>query len=342
MSTLLVSERGGSLHDAAGGLEVRVKGRRVQTVPTQHLRCVVLCGSVEISAAALALLMRAGVSVTWLKRSGEFVGRCEGAHSRASTRRRLQLASLTGAPGLGLARQLVLGKVANQRAVLLRRQRRLHDPRLDGPLDSMSRLQRQIPVAETIAQIRGYEGAGSAAYFKGARVALTHDDLGFTGRNHRPPRDPVNAALSFGYTLLLSHVIGAIWKAGLDPYIGVLHHAGRGAPELALDLIEEWRPLVDRVVFSLFNRRQLSPDDFRTPTADQVPDGQDPEVACYLSKLAARVVAAELQVALARPVKHPLRADRWPAAQLFLEQARQVVRLIEGQVDDYVPVSLEG
>ena len=108
--------------------------------------------------------------------------------------------------------------------------------------------------------MRGAEGAGSAGYFSGFGAAIVNPDFAFTGRNRRPPRDPVNACLSFGYALLTAMVTNIAERVGLDPMVGALHDLDYGRPSLALDLIEEWRPvLVDSVVLRLVNRRQITP-----------------------------------------------------------------------------------
>lgn len=340
MSSLLVTEPGSSLHEASGALELRVRGRRVRTVPCLGLTGVVLVGPVEVSAAARELVLQFGATMTYLGWDGSLLGRCEPVISRSSHRRRRQVEVVGGPAGLELARGAILGKLSNQRAVLLRRQRRLKDPGLTRVLADLRGMRDRAASAPSVEELRGFEGAGSARYFHGVALALARGDLRFEGRNHRPPRDPVNAALSFAYTLLLDHVIGACWKAGLDPYIGVLHHAGRGAPELALDLIEEWRPLVDRLVFGLFNRRQIALSDFRRPDPSEVA-GEPADQACYLTRLGARIVAMELHATLASTIlPHPLRGDSWKAKDLFLEQARQAAAMVDGASSTYRAVLL--
>jgi len=124
--------------------------------------------------------------------------------------------------------------------------------------------------ASTIDMVRGYEGAAAAAYFGAWRTALTQP-WQFNGRNVHPPREPVNALLSFGYTLALNEVLAAVQTVGLDPYLGSFHVTERGRPSLALDLLEEFRPLLtDRLVFELLRSGALTPAQFERPP--QQPD----------------------------------------------------------------------
>jgi len=342
MTTLVVVEPGSAIRQARGALEVSVRGRYVCSIPTANLDRLVLVGAVEVSASARRQILDTGASVLYLTRGGRFLGLCEPFEARNARRRRKQLAALQGERGLVLARALIVGKLRNQRMTLLRRQRRIADPGLAKVLVALRHAARRAESAKDVATLRGIEGAGSARYFDGFATALAHHDLAFHGRSHYPPTDPVNACLSFAYTLLLGRVIDACWRAGLDPYAGVLHDAGRGAPELALDLIEEWRPLVDRMVLRVVNRRQLGPRDFRAPAPEELRGKAElADMACYLTKLGARVIASELDAVLRVRLDHPLEGKRRTAADLVKIQAQQVAALVEERTDVYVPVALE-
>ena len=174
-----------------------------------------------------------------------------------------------------LAARFVRGKLHNQRTLLLRSKRSLDDiekaervaqaaETIGQMIVEVNRLQveedgppdpRRPQMQSALGALHGMEGAGAAAFFRGYGLLLKHD-LGFNGRKRRPPTDPANALLSFGYTLLMNHVLSAVQIVGFDPYIGYLHSKGYGKPSLALDLMEEMRtPVVDSVVLTVINKQ---------------------------------------------------------------------------------------
>ena len=188
----------------------------------------------------------------------------------------------------GIARSCVAGKVANHRALLLRRMRDHGETAAlraaaDALADILSRLRASPPDA---ARMRGLEGEAAAAYFGAFNDLLlaNRDAFSIANRNRRPPTDPLNALLSFLYTLLAHDCRGACEAVGLDPQIGFLHELRSGRPSLALDLMEEFRaPVADRLALTLVNRQQLSPKDFRTAESGAVQLSDDARKAVLLA-----------------------------------------------------------
>ena len=342
MSVVALLAPGLQLTAHAGALRVLEGRHLVQTLRPHQITEVQLHGGAHLTAGARRLLLREGVDVVYFDGHGTYLGRLSSATSRAGDRRLAQLrAVLDPARRLRLATAVVAGKIANQRAVLLSRQRRLRDEELGDALVRMRALVGRAGEVGDLDELRGVEGLAARVYFGGLGRALRNAAFRFEGRNRRPPRDPVNACLSFGYALLVSRVERAVWRAGLDPYVGFLHEATRGAPALALDLAEELRPAVDGAVLSLLNRRQLTPEDFRTPTAEEL--GESAELgdrAVYLGDIARKVLLAAWEQRLAEREAHPRTGEEWTLEALLLEQARQVARVVQGDQDVYVPLSL--
>ena len=183
-----------------------------------------------------------------------------------------------------LARRFVIGKLSNQRTMLQRYNRRQSDSELGQVIEQMGTVLQQVavlPIEQTVTPRRiaggdnriantpletilGMEGAGSAAYFRCfGKLLVNQDQWPFEGRVKRPPTDPVNALLSFGYSLLTNKVASAVQLVGFDHFVGYLHSSFYGRPALALDLVEEFRPIiVDSLVLTLLNKRMLTRNDF--------------------------------------------------------------------------------
>lgn len=172
------------------------------------------------------------------------------------------------------AQQLIRAKITNSRTLLMRQRRRLKTTELDGAIAQLATLKQQINNVTTPEQLMGTEGAAAAAYFKVFGHCISNPDFTFTKRTRRPPKDPVNALLSFGYQLLWNHLLAIIDLWGLDPYCGCLHQDNDKHAVLASDLIEQFRaPIIDSLVLYLINRNMISLQDDFTYKED----------ACYLN-----------------------------------------------------------
>lgn len=344
MSTVALVDPEVRLVVRAGALVIEKRGEAIRTLQTHQVDELQLHGTAELTAAARNLLLREGIGVAFFTLDGRYVGRLVASEGRSGELRLAQYALVADATRrLAVARAIVRGKIENQRALLLQRNRHLRDEGLADALSGLRALAARADEAADLEQLRGLEGAAARAHFAGLARALRNTDLPFSGRTRRPPRDPVNAALSFGYAVLLSKVEAAIRATSLDLHLGFLHDAIRGAPSLALDLMEELRPAVDAVVLTLVNRRQLTPEDFRTPTAEEL--GAEAEVeegAVWLGKVARAVLLRALEARFSEPAPHPLRDDRWPLRGLLAEQAAQIARLARGEQDRYAPIALGG
>ncbi|GAB4180365.1 MAG: CRISPR-associated endonuclease Cas1 [Rhodocyclaceae bacterium] len=266
MATLFIDRAGTDLRMDGGALAIYQDGERQRTVPLALLGRAVLRGDVRLSARVLTVAAEAGVSLLFLSaRASRRVAIVLGPpHNDARIRLAQFAAALDPAFKLATVRALVRAKLRRQSRHL--REALLHRPDLRKPLvDAAASIERCIDSAADApdaAVLRGLEGAGSAAYFPGL-ASLFAPELGFRGRNRRPPRDPVNAALSLAYTLLHHEAVAAAYGCGLDPYVGFLHEPSFGRESLACDLVEPLRPAADAWVREMFRGRSLRAEDFR-------------------------------------------------------------------------------
>ncbi|MCY2990757.1 MAG: CRISPR-associated endonuclease Cas1 [Planctomycetota bacterium] len=263
MHALAVSEQGTSVH-AEGDMLVLYRGQTaLRRVRVGEIGEVLLFGRIELTAAAMALLLRRGVDVVLLTQNAVFRGRLLGRSSKNVLVRLAQYRRTTD-PAFcrQIASAIVVGKIRHQRQVLLRAQRRLQDDQLAVALGQLRLLSDRAGAAAELDTLRGLEGQAAAVYFGQFNKLLQTGEFRFERRTRRPPRDPVNALLSFGYAVLGSVAETEVYRCGLDPLLGFLHQPLYGRPSLMLDLLEEFRPLVDGLVLRVVNRRQLGLGDF--------------------------------------------------------------------------------
>jgi CRISP-associated protein Cas1 len=263
MATLYVVEQGAVVAKTDGRLVVRKGHEVLQDIPAINLKQIVLFGNVQLTTPAIAFALDEGIDVAFLSSHGKYRGRIQPAWAKNAKLRQSQFSAfLDPCRRLILAQQFVHGKLRNM-ATICRRQRSAKKTGVVKiAIDHLVRLDKKAQKAPDLAALRGWEGVASAVFYR-ALSALLLPEAGFRGRNRRPPRDPINAMLSLGYTLLHNDIFAAINIVGFDPYLGLFHEVKHGHAALASDLMEEWRPIiVDSLVLSMINHRQLGPQDF--------------------------------------------------------------------------------
>lgn len=338
LNTLFVTSEGARLRRDGQNLVVFVEEQEKGRFPIHGLKGVVLIGRVSTSPKALELCCEHGVTVTFLSESGRFIARVEGPVSGNVLLRREQYRRSSDPQACGsVARSVVLGKTLNQRAVL-RRALRDHSDKLDvsarASLEEavvrLTDVARRVQREQDCDAIRGLEGEAARIYFDvfDELILVEDEAFRFRGRSRRPPLDPVNALLSFVYTLLTHDLRSASESVGLDPAVGFLHRDRPGRPSLALDLAEEFRPwFADRLVLSLINRRQLTARDFRV-----MENG-----AVLLSDEARREVIVAYQERKREELRHPILEETVTIGLLPLLQMQLLARHLRGDVDIYPP-----
>lgn len=304
-------------------------GRKI--LPLARIDHIVLFGGVTITQELLLRCADDQRSVSWLTGFGRFRARMGGPTAGNPLLRRAQhRAYENSASRLAIAQRMVAGKIHNARQVLLRTAR---DTTGDRQTILRAAAQRQAETLTTLGQtsdldtLLGAEGTAARDYFAALPSMCAHSGETFL-RTRQPPTDPVNCLLSFLYGMLRVSVHGALEQVGLDPYIGYLHGVRPGKPALALDLMEEFRPLLaDRLAFTMLNRRELGDNDF-----ELLPGG-----AVRLTEDARRTVLNAWQQSRQRPWPHAHLGREVPAALLALVQARLLARHLRGDLDQYLP-----
>ncbi|MEC4805706.1 MAG: type I-D CRISPR-associated endonuclease Cas1d [Jaaginema sp. PMC 1079.18] len=226
-----------------------------KAIPAQTIEQVVLMGNPSVTGEALGYALELGMPVHYLTTFGKYIGSALPGHSRNGQLRLAQYNRYYDRDRrLDLAKVFVAGKIHNQFTVL---------SRLNVASNPLKQRKALVKQQQTLDEVRGVEGLAAREYFAGIATIL-EETWGFNHRNRRPPTDPVNALLSFGYGLLRVQVTAATHLAGLDPYIGYLHEVHHGQPAMVLDLMEEFRALVaDRVVLSVLRTREIQKSDFQ-------------------------------------------------------------------------------
>jgi CRISPR-associated protein Cas1 len=290
-------------------------------LPLGQVSQVVLFGNVGLTTPAIQALLDQSIEVIFLSEQGAYRGRLAGELTPHVGLRRAQYRSLDKAGFmLGMARGFVQAKLRHQRALLLRHNRELGHAQIAAAAGRLSAALEEIEHKTTLTSLRGLEGAATAAYFSGLR-ALFDPAWKFTHRRRRPPPDPVNVLLSLGYTLLGRLATSAAQTVGLDPYAGYLHEVVYNRPALGLDLLEEFRPVVDGLALWAVRGGQITPQDF-TPGP--------PERPVVLSEKGLRVYLQAFEGRLDLRFTHPIAGQQLSLRQCLIEQARQVAaRILE-------------
>lgn len=326
MPTLYVQEQGTKVRKKDNQLLVTKGDQTLETVPLAKLDQLVLMGrGVQISTALLVDLLAKGIPVFITNQQGSrvYAALAQGVSRFGQLRTEQMQLVQTPARALELARAMIVAKLTNQRALLAATGWKAA-PAAVGQIDAALT---SVATAPTIDILRGYEGAAAAAYFGAWRAALAAT-WGFNGRAYHPPPDPINALLSFGYTLALNEVLAAVQLIGLDPYLGTFHVIEAGRPSLALDLLEEFRPLiVDRLVLDLVRTAQIQRAQFARPA-------QQPE-AVYLDAAGRALLVDRYEALLQRPAQLPS-GEQTPLRRVVLLQGQAVARVVRGEQAQYV------
>ncbi len=335
LNTLFVTTQGAYLSKEGQSVLVKVEKETKLRVPLHTLGGIVCFGRVSCSPFLMGMCGEMGVAISFLTENGRFLARVHGYTSGNVLLRREQYrraddlhASAT------VARPIIIAKIANSRTVLLRGLRD-HPEKGDGTAlgNAVVHLDRCLSDAQNapdLDALRGVEGEAARVYFGVFDHLITaqKEDFVFQDRNRRPPLDNVNALLSFLYAMLSHDARAACEAVGLDPAVGFLHRDRPGRPGLALDLMEEFRPfLVDRLVLSLINRRQVQGSGFRRSASGGV----------HMDDETRKTVLVAYQKRKVEEVAHPVLGQQVPLGLVPHVQARLLARHLRGDIEAYVP-----
>ncbi len=333
LNTLFVTTQGTVLHRENDTIDVRDKNDSLLKMPIHLLSGVVCFGVVTVTPPCMALCAENGVVVSFLSEYGRFLARVVGPVSGNVLLRKAQYkASDDLLLSARIARRIVTAKVANSRTLLQRFCRDHSDSKnaatVRETVDNLSSVVNALKQEESLDVVRGREGDAARRYFGvfDHLIVTQKDEMQFRGRSRRPPLDPVNALLSFLYTMLVHDVTSACESVGLDPAVGYLHRDRPGRPGLALDIMEELRPvLADRLVLSLINRGQVKLADFCIGETGAV----------LLNNDSRKMILAAWQEKKREEFVHPFIEEKVELGQIAFVQALLLSRYLRGDLDDY-------
>ncbi|MGL6076808.1 MAG: type I-C CRISPR-associated endonuclease Cas1c [Fimbriiglobus sp.] len=339
MNTLFVVTQDAMVRRDHLTLKVVVEKQTKLTVPIHQIDGLAVFGHVYVTPSAMALCAENNVAVSFMTESGRLQARVEAPNSGNVLLRREQFrAADDETKRTAISQAVVAGKVHNARNLLLRSARESTVAEDQQPLTAaVNRLADSLPLigaAKSADSVRGYEGDAARVYFEVFTHLIRQNRDSFTpqGRTRRPPLDRMNAVLSFLYGLLRHDCAAALQAVGLDPSVGFLHVDRPGRPGLALDLMEEFRPLVaDRVALALVNRRQILPEGFI------IRDGGGVEI----NDTTRRTIISEYQKRKREEVMHPTLDQKCTIGRLWFLQARILARVLRGDLPVYVPCILK-
>ena len=335
LNILYITSQGSYLRKEGETVVVEREKQQILQLPIHTIGSIVCFGNVLCSPFLLGFCAERDVSVSFLSENGRFLAAVRGPVSGNVLLRRQQYRMADDEKTTQeIAANIISGKLANCRIVINRTVRdhssKVNSEALREASKKIGRIIERIPRMGNTEEIRGLEGQAAAEYFRifNHLIIDQKEDFVFTERSRRPPLDEVNALLSFTYTLLAHDIRSALETVGLDPAVGFLHRDRPGRPGLALDIMEEFRPVIaDRLVLSLINRRQLGKKNFTKATNGAVT--MDDETR--------KTVLTEYQGRKQDKIHHPFIEETVPIGLLFFVQANLMARFIRGDIDGYPP-----
>lgn len=334
LNTLYVTTPEAYINKDGQNLVVSVHQKEVFRIPAINIESVVTFGYMGVSPGIMRMCTEEGISITFLSQYGGFISRIQGStKGNVLLRKRQYLLSDDNLWTLNAAKLMISGKIHNCRNIL---QRYIRDYGQNAAVSKTIALLEQIKhnalTARDKTSLMGYEGLASNAYFEVFPILILNqkNDFPFNGRSRRPPKDAVNAMLSFAYTLISNDISSALETVGLDPYVGFLHTLRPGRPSLALDMMEELRAyLGDRLVLSLINKRQMTANDFMFQGDNGV----------IMTEKGIKTFLTAWQSRKREVINHPYLNEKVEIGLLPYIQAMLLARYIRNDIDNY-PVFL--
>jgi len=331
LSTLYLSEQGSYLSCSQKRLIVKKGDSVLMEVPAIKIQQIVIFGQCGITTPTLDFCLKAGIPISFLSVHGSYYGRLTPPTAKQVSLHLKQFQRCQDADfALKIAKSFVDGKIHNQRVLLQRRHWRENNSELAAAIPFLGEMQSKAPHASTLDELRGYEGNSSAKYFR-VFGQLLDDSFSFSKRIKHPPTDPVNALLSFGYTLLFQNIYSLVEAHGLHPYCGHLHALRDGHPALVSDVIEEFRaPVVDSLVIYLINSHIIKPDDFEQNEGTEKP--------CRLANEARKTFVHHFETKMLSTVTHPHTNYTVDYRRAIALQITELAQCIRDERETYRPM----
>jgi CRISPR-associated protein Cas1 len=334
MGTVYITQENSFIGKTDERLNIKADKQIILDVPLIKIDGVVIFGQSTISPSAVNELLERNIPLSFLTQTGRYLGRLEPELTKNIFVRKSQWqAAGETTESIHIVRGFIRGKLKNYRHILMRRQRDSEQINIEDGIRKLESAIAAIDSNNKINSLRGLEGAGSPAYFGCFNHLIKNSKFQFLSRNRRPPTDPINSLLSLGYSLLRHDLQSAINIVGFDPYLGYLHVERYGRPSLALDLMEEFRPLVvDAVVLNVINNQQLSPQDFTQEPISQ---------AVSLTKESLKIFLRTYEQKKQSQFKHPVLKRQCTYQEAFEIQTRLLAKYLIGETDKYPPLILK-
>ena len=327
LRTLYVMEQSAKLSLDGGSLCIRQQGELSRRIPIQRLDQIVLLGNIEITTPLMNACLKRDIPIALLSRGGQFRGIIDDFDNRNTRLQRRQFQCIDSPPiRLTIARAFVRAKLINSRTLLNRYARSRQLQPLRHSAGHIQKLLKEVDQSTSLDALRGYEGMGANYYFSAWRETLD-SKWQFNGRQRRPAPCPVNALLSFGYTLLFNNAFSLIRLTGLNTHAAFLHSERSGHPALASDVIEEFRALtVDAVVLNLIFNERLTPDDF-----------EQHEQGCRINAQARKIFIKAFEDKLNSQLKRANGEARFSYRQCMDQQLQKLATTIRDSTQPYTP-----
>ncbi len=336
LNTLYVMTQGAYLTLDHETVKIEVEGKTKLQVPMHHLGAIFTMGNIMMSPFLMHHCTENGKAVVFLDMNGQFLARVVGKITGNVLLRQAQYEAVRDTQkSASIARNIVAAKIQNSRQILLRGARETDNTEIESGLrraaEALSHAIHELRKSGNIEEIRGFEGASANAYFHvfDTMVKENRETFIMHGRTRRPPRDHINALLSFLYTLLLNDCVSAVEGVGMDSQMGFLHALRPGRPALGLDLMEELRSvLADRLALTLINLKQVTKKDFDEREGGSV----------YLNEAGRKTVVVAYQKRKQDEFTHPVLEEKVPFGLIPHVQARLLARHLRGDMEEYLPV----
>ncbi len=334
MATYYVREQGAVVRKQDERLIVTKDDDTVAEIPLHQLDQLVVMGNIQLTTPVVAILLKSAVDVVFMSLGGRVRGRLMANESKFAELRLKQLQTMSNdQSNLALAKPIVVGKLINQRGFLLRATPIVPSGKsqIEKSARGIAEMAERARTADNAESLRGFEGKAGAWYWPAFKTLLKND-MGFANRVYYPSTDPVNALLSFCYAFLQKDVTAAVQLVGLDTYLGFFHTVQYGRPSLALDLMEQFRPLVvDPLVVELVNQDIVGRQDFAR--------GSEKEKPVLLKEDAVKRVIQRYEERITAMTRYPLTGEQATWRRCVELQTRQLARVIRGESPAYQPMT---
>jgi len=334
LNTLYITLQEAYLHKERATIAIKKDGKKLRQYPVLTIGNILCFGQVSVSPFLMGYCGEQGIGLSFYTEYGKFLARMQGRQTGNVLLRRAQYRWADDMQkSLSVARLILAAKIANSRSVLMRELRNHgENSRIQATVDKLATSLRRIKQAQSLEEARGMEGDAANAYFGAFDELLRGPGFVFSGRVRRPPTDPVNALLSFAYSLITNECASALQGVGLDPYVGFLHQDRPGRLSLALDLLEEFRASwADRFVLTLINRQQFKLKDFVNEASGAVTLAEDSRkefLAVWQDRKQVEIV-------------HPYLRESVQIGLLPHVQAMLLARHIRGDTEFYPPYTVK-